>query len=143
VLTGKRVEAAAALKTQLSALHERTELAAKLLGIAGTAFPHRKNGPARGFEPFEVRGISGPCPRYLRSPIVLIGLRATSSSRTAVPMPIAAMNKHYFFPPSEDDVRLSGKLGRVQAESIAHAVQKPTYDEFRSSILAPNLLHQR
>ena len=76
----------------------------------------------------------------LRFPVFEAGFRQ-APFRAVVAVPEATVHEDRLAPGDEGDIRPAGQVSAMQAVSVAHGVQQPAHDQFRSCVPAPDRLH--
>ena len=115
--------------------------ARKLCGIAGFAFPYGARGPAQLFQRGGRRCVAGHVAGDLGLPVGAVGLRHAGAARTVVAVPEAAVHEEGDAAGGEDEVRLAGQVGAVEAEAQAERVGGAADGEFGRGVLRLHRAH--
>ena len=108
------------------------------IGVRSLAFPNGLDTPPEGCESGCLLGVPFDIAREFRRPITGITGRLAAILAGRVLVPEAAMDLDGQAMPWQDDIRLAGQVFPVQAESVAHGVERAPDTDLRLGI---GLLH--
>ena len=110
--------------------------------VVHLALPHNQALPAHSLQCTQGSSVASACCLELSIPVFDASAGSRSQATSFVTVPKAPMNEHNLAPAPEHDVRTARKIARVEAKSIAVAMQKTADAQLRASVFAANSRHQ-